>query len=402
MRLSLVITLGISLALPLIAGAADWPHFRGINGDAVSAETGINKDWVATPPATAWTIPVTDGGYSGPAVVGGIVYFVDHKGKEDIVRAIDLATGVDKWKVNYPDSAPDNYGFSRSTPAIDNGMLYYITSAGDVFCLKQADGTLVWKKNCIADYGGVKINWFYSMSPFIDGNKLIIVPGGADKAVVALDKTTGETIWAGGGSDKAGYATPMAATINGKKQYLVLAATSLISVDADNGKLLWSYPWKTQYDVNSAVPIVIGDSVFITSGYGRGCTLLDIKDGKATARWENKDMISQMNTPLLIEGLLYCTSDPGNLVCMDPATGKALWKQAGFEKGGLLAVDGTVIIVDGKSGSVTMATVSKEGYKELGKISPYTTGRDFWAPPVFADGNLLVRSKKELTCIKLK
>lgn len=405
MRISLLFVLGIIMGVTLVAVAADWPHFRGINGDAISTETGINKDWAATPPITSWRVPVADGGYSGPAVAGGIVYFIDYsrKSKEDVVRAIDLATGKDKWTVNYPDAVQENYGYNRSTPAIDDGMLYYINSAGDVYCLKQADGTLAWKKSLLADYGGQKLNFMFSMSPFIDGNKLIIVPGGPNKAVVALDKKTGETIWMGGGSDKAGYATPTVATINGVKQYVVITGANLIGVDAEKGTLLWSYPWPTQYDVNAPVPIIVGDSsIFITSGYNHGCALVDIKDGQATARWENKEIASRMTTPLLIGGLLYCTTESGNVVCLDPATGKALWKKPGFEQGGLLAVDGAVIVVDGKNGDVALTTMNKEGYALLGKTSPFVGASNCWAPPIFADGFLIVRSKAELVCIKLK
>ncbi len=405
MRISLLIVLGITMGVTLVAGAADWPHFRGTNGDAISTETGINKDWATTPPIPAWRVPVADGGYSGPAVAGGILYFVDYnkKSKEDVVRAIDMATGKDKWTANYPDAAQENYGYNRSTPAIDNGMLYYINSAGDVYCLKQADGSLVWQKSLIKDYGGQKPDFMFSMSPFIDGNKLIIVPGGPEKAVVALDKRTGETIWIGGGSDKAGYATPTVVTINGIKQYVVITGKNLIGVDAEKGTLLWSYPWPTQYDVNAPVPIIVGDSsIFITSGYNHGCALVDIKDGQATARWVNKEITSRMTTPLLIGGLIYCTTESGNVVCLDPTTGKALWKQPGFEQGGLLAVDGAVIVEDGKNGDVALTTMNKDGYTLLGKTSPFVGASNCWAPPIFADGCLIVRSKTELVCIKLK
>ncbi|MDH7569433.1 MAG: PQQ-binding-like beta-propeller repeat protein, partial [Armatimonadota bacterium] len=240
-----------------------------------------------------------------------------------------------------------------------------------------------------------------SASPLVDGNKVIVCPGGPGAAVVALDAKSGKTMWKGGGSDLPGYATPVPATLNGKRQYIVFTAYNLIGVDAANGRLLWSFPWKTQYDVNAATPVVIGSSVFITSGYGRGCALVDLASGKPVKRWENREIQSHFNTPVYSGGFLYSTSDPNNLVCLDAKSGRAVWKQRGFEKGGLIGVDGALIVVDGAKGDVALVDMTPNGYKELGRVKPLG-GSQSWAPPVLADGKLLVRNKRFLACLALK
>ena len=194
------------------------------------------------------------------------------------------------------------------------------------------------------------------------------------------------------------------ATLAGRKQYIVFLATQLAGVDAQDGKLLWSFPWKTQYDVNAATPIVVGnDSVFITSGYGRGCALVKVTADGATKVWENKRIKAHFNSPVLDGGYLYGNSDPDDLVCLDAKTGDAAWSQEGFEKGGVAAVDGCLVAQNGQRGTLVLCVMSPKGYKELGRINAFPKSRkEAWAPPIVADMKLIARDLKELVCYDLK
>ena len=242
-----------------------------------------------------------------------------------------------------------------------------------------------------------------SLSPIVDGANLILVPGGPDAAVVALNKETGEPVWKGGGSGKPGYTTPTIATIAGKKQYLVFMGKELIAVDAADGKLLWSFPWETKFDVNAAMPIVIGeDTVFITSGYVHGCAALRIAGDKVEKLYENKEIQSHFSTPIFFNGNIYGSTDPGDLVCLDPKTGKAVWRQGGFEKGGIIIVDGTIIAMNGKDGDVIMVELKPDAYKELGRFKPEALGGKSWTAPILADGKLIIRNQAALACFDLK
>ncbi len=194
-----------------LAGS-DWPRFFGPNADGTSPDTGINKDWSAKPPQELWRVSLGDDGYAGPAVADGKVFIVDHQGKDDVVRAIDIATGKDAWTFPYPEPGGHNYGFTRGTPCYDNGTLYTLSMSGQLHAINAADGTKVWSKNLPQDFGGKAPNWRYASSPVVDGDRLVVLPGG-QSSVAVLDKTTGDTIWAGGGPSGASYATPTIATI---------------------------------------------------------------------------------------------------------------------------------------------------------------------------------------------
>lgn len=391
----------------LALASSDWPRFRGPNGNGASPETGINKDWKAKPPKELWRIALGDGGYAGPSVAAGKLFIIDKAGKEEVVRAVDLKTGKDAWSFKYPDSynsGNPQWGNGRSTPTYDNGKLYTQGAAGLVHCLDAEKGTKIWSRDNKADFGGRarKDWWGYTPAPVIDGERVIICPGGPGAALVALDKNTGKEIWKGGGDDQAGYATPVLAAIGGKKQFVSFTGLSVIGVDAASGALLWRHPWQTDYDINAADPIVIGDSVFITSGYGHGCALLNIADGKATVAWENKEMKAHFNSPVLLDGYLYGNSDPGDLVCLEAKTGTAAWRQPRYGKGGVILVDGALIAVNGDNGTVALVKPNPKAYEEIGSIKPLADTGKYWTPPIVADGKLFVRSQKTLACLELK
>lgn len=386
--------------LPSVLCAADWPHFYGPASNGFAPDKGINKTWTKNAPRTLWKVPMSDRGYSGPSIALGKVFIIDHQGAQDIVRALDVNNGRQVWEYRYNDAASSNYGFARTTPTVDWSKLYTLSRQGTLNCLDADTGHLLWTKNIIKEFGGKLPTWFLATSPVIDGNKVIVCPGGKDAAVVALDKNNGRLIWKGGGSDTPGYATPVLATINGRYQYVVFTAFSLIGVDANNGKLLWSFPWKTGCDVNAAMPIVIGNSVFITSGYGHGCALIDVAGGAAKVRWQTRDIQSHFNAPILANGYIYGDSDPGNLVCLEAKTGKLCWKQSGFEKGGLIGVDGAILAFSGNTGDLVMVKLSPTRYQELGRFRPL--GGQSWSPPVVANGKLFIRNTSTLACLALR
>jgi len=381
----------------------EWPQFLGPNANGFSPEKGINKDWTKKPPAVLWKFEMSDGGYAGPSVADGKVFIVDHKEKKDIVRALDLQTGTEVWNFAYDEAIGNNYGFTRCTPVYNNGKVYTVSRVGMVHCLDAKTGAKVWVKNIITDFGGQRPQWDLSMSALVDGDKVILCPGGKDAAVVALNKDTGATIWKGGGSDMPGYATPVVGIVDGKRQYLVFTGHALIGVNPDNGQLLWSAPWETGCNVNAAAPIITGpNTIFITSGYGHGCELIEVKDNKVTTRWENKNIEAHFNSALLVGNYVYGKSDfsKGNLVCVNLANGEATWKKDGFEKGGLIGVDGVYIIMNGRGGDVALANLTPAGYQELGRITPL--GGQSWTAPILADKKLIIRNTKTLACIDLK
>jgi len=395
----LVVLFAATVALAV--QAADWPHFRGPDANGISAEKGINKDWKAKPPKELWHVPVTDDGYAGPSVAAGKVFIIDHAATDDVVRAYDLTSGKQVWEFKYADADKPNYGFSRATPTYDSGKLYTLSRIGNLTCLDAEKGTKIWTHNLRKEFQGLTGRWDYAQSPVIDGEKLIVCPGGPN-SVLVLNKLTGEQLFSGGGPDPAGYATPVIATINGKKQYVVFEGKALIGVDADKGgPPLWKCAWTTQSEVNAASPVVVDDSsIFVTSGYGVGCGLIKVNGAQAQVAWANKEIKAHFNSPVLINGQIYGIGDGFGLVCLDPQTGKENWKQGGFEKGGLIAIDGVLIAMNGQAGDCVMAEAKPDAYKELGRFVPL--GGQSWTAPIVADMKLIVRNKTKLACYDLK
>lgn len=395
--------LAIIACLTLAAGAfaADWPVWRGPNQDGIAPDTGIGKDWNANPPQKLWQVAMHDGGYAGPSSADGKVFIIDHEGAQDVVRAIDLQTGEDVWQCRYNDLEKANYGFSRSTPVYDDGRLYTVSFKGNVACIDADSGEILWGVNMPGKFGGRVPTWGYAMSALIDGERLILVPGGPQACVVALDKLTGEVIWMGGGSDIAGYSTPVRAVLQGIPQYVVFAGKSLIGVDAEGGDLLWRIPWETNYDVNAATPIVSGDHVFITSDYGRGCAVVAVEQNGARILWETQAICAHFSTPVFYKGYMFGTADRGNknLVCLDPRTGQAMWNEPGFERGGVVALDDVILALSGNAGFMAMIEPTAEGYRELGRFTPL--GGQSWTAPIVVDGKLIVRNKEALACFDL-
>jgi outer membrane protein assembly factor BamB len=398
---------GVILAAGMAASAADWPRLGGPDGTGLSSEKGLNKDWKNRPPKLAWKVALTDGGYALLAAAGGKAFVLDHQGNEDIVRAFDLDKGVSAWTYSYRDLAKSNHGFARATPVAANGKLYTASGSGAIHCLEAATGRLVWTTHLVNDLSGEMPGWYYAGSPLLDGDKLIVYPGGVG-GVAALNPETGKVLWKGNGGagEEPGYATPVVAEIGGKRQYVLFTSRSVVGADAANGAQLWKLPWKTSYDVNAATPLAIGNTIFITSNYGRGCGLIEVTGNAARMAWENKEIQSHFNTPVLLNGLLYSTSDPGRLVCLDPKTGTVKWSQPGFEKGGLLYVDGTLIVCDGHTGEIAMVAASPDGYKELGRTTLMRDNGEqkdkFWTPPILSDGRLLVRTRARLLCLDVR
>ena len=383
-----------------IASAADWPNFMGPTHNGIAPDTDLNKDWAAKPPKELWRVALTDNGYPGPSVADGKVFIIDHQGAEDIVRALKLETGEELWRYAYADLDTHNFGYAEATPTYFEGMVYTASRLGRINCLNAADGKLVWSRTMQQDFGGRTPGWLYAESVLVDDDKVVICTGAADGNVVALNRTTGELIWKGGNGEMPGYATAIAATILDKKQYLVCTGSSVIGVNPDDGKVLWQAPWQNQAQVNASQPAVVANSIFITSGYGIGCGLFDITPDGAKERWRNHEISAHFSCPVLYNGRIYSNSDPGNLVCMMPGTGAVAWKQKGFEKGGLIAVDGVILALDGAAGDLVMVKADPKEYQELGRIKPL--GGQSWTAPVLADGRLLVRNTQTMVCLDLR
>ncbi|MGQ8335137.1 outer membrane protein assembly factor BamB family protein [Sunxiuqinia sp. A32] len=402
--------------IPLTLKTTDWPQLDGPLLNCISPETGINTDWTTHKPPVLWTFKMNDGGYASSTIVKGVVYIVDHKGSDDILRALDLNTGTQLWESAYEEETSAGYGFTRGCPVYSEGKLYTYSSGGIATCFDASAGKIIWSRNLQQEYDGKKADWGYSASPFVDGEKVIYQPGGTNASVVALDKNTGKNLWQSG-SDAAGHATPITAIIHGVKQYVIFNTYGAVSIRADDGTQLWRHQWITQHNCNALAPVIMGNKVFIASGYGVGCAMLDInKNWKVTEIWKNKELIARTARPILYKGYLYGTDETARLVCLNPKTGMIVWAEDGFGarlnhawkdgfscgSGALILVDGTLFVVSELTKSIVAVKATPEGYQELGRMELLVNGIDLFSPLAFSNGKLIARDKKNLYCVDLK
>ena len=398
-RLSSLCVVAAVVGFAVAAFAADWPHFLGPDSNGFSPETGINKDWNNKKPAQLWRVPLDNESYAGPSVADGKVFIMDHKGDNDVVRALDLETGKPVWEFTYPEATKGEHGFVRSTPTFENGKLYTYSRMGVMHCLDAKNGKKLWSRDLVTELKGLPPHWQHAASPVIDGDNLMVTAGGAEATFVVLKKATGETVWNTGNNDASGYASVVPAVIGGQKQCLVLTGQNLVSFDLPARMMLWAVPFENGRKINAASPVVIGDMIFITSNYSLGSAMVKVAEGNAAIAWQNKDLQSRFSTPIVKDGSIYGIGE-GFMVCIEAATGKTLWKQAGFEKGGLIGIDGVIIGIDGKDGDAVMVDMKPDACKELGRFKPL--GGQSWTAPIAAGGKLIVRNLKELACFKLK
>jgi outer membrane protein assembly factor BamB len=258
------------------------------------------------------------------------------------------------------------------------------------------------------EFGGDVPGWGIACSPLIEGNLVIVQPGGKKGSVVAFDRLTGKLAWTAL-DDPNGYSSPVAATIAGVRQIVCVTGRAAAGLKADDGAKLWYYPWPTDYDANIATPIVAGDYVFISSGYSHGCALLHIRsfDGqlKPTAVYvkSNKLMRNQHNTSIFKDGYIYGIDESGALRCIDLRTGDMKWESKDRVKGCPILADGRLIILT-EEGNVDIVEATPKGYKRTAQVKNllHSGATPCWVLPALSDGRLYFRDSDQVFCIDLK
>jgi outer membrane protein assembly factor BamB len=391
------------------AATTDWPQWRGPNRDGVSAETGLLKSWPAdllTGPRKLWEAK-TGSGFSSVAVADGRAYTMFQDGNSEAVVCWDAETGKELWRFRYPARYTNRFGSGpRSTPTVDGDRVYTVGGEGKMHCLKARPATptgeAVWSKDLLADFGAQNLEWGVSFSPLVEGDLVFVNPGGPDgNSIAALNKYDGKVKWKAL-DDQAGYSSPVAATIAGKRQVVFFTAEGPLGVAPDDGTLYWRYRWRTSHGVNAATPIVVGDYVFVSSGYNRGCVLLKVEaDGDAMSAegvYRHRDMANHFSSSVRYRDHLYGFNDTA-LTCLDFRTGERQWEHDGFRKGSLTVADGRLIIL-GEEGTLALAEATPEAYRQVSSLK--FSDAQCWTVPVVANGRLYVRDQARLVCVDLR
>lgn len=364
---------------------ADWLHYRGPTHNGIASESlpaTLPKE-----PKTLWREKVGTG-QSSVTIQAGRLFTAGNADKShDAVYCMDSKTGKVIWKHEYPQELGAKYfdGGTRATPTVDGDRVYSLSHNGDLFCLDAATGKVRWYKHYVQDFGGRRPDWGFAGSPLVHGDHLICDVGGSGSSTVVLNKNTGALVWKSG-SDQAGYGSPVVATITGKPAVVIFKATALVGYDVANGTELFRTEWKTSYDVNAITPVVVGDSILVSSGYGTGASLYKVEGSQVSRVWFQKQLRTQMNTPVVTQNLVFGidgNNGGGNLVCLDFATGEEKWREKSVRGGSLiLAGDKLVCLTEG--GELVICHVAGDGFK-LVLRNQVLDGRS-WVQPTLEAG----------------
>ena len=387
---------------------AAWPQWRGPNRDARSLETGLLKQWPAGGPPLLWKSTECGEGYSSVAVAGGLVITLGDFSGGSRVLAFEESSGRLVWSSSRLGETGGNYEGTKSTPSIDGNRVYALGQFGDLVCLDAASGEDIWRTNLRDDLGGKYSQWNYAESPLVDGNKLIVTPGGRAGSVAALNKSDGTVIWRSRQwTDEPQYVSTLASEIGGKRHYIQLSQQSLVGLDAASGETYWRIPRRGATAV-IPTPVIYNNIVFVTSGYNVGCNAFQINTsgGRITTRqlYANKDLVNHHGGVVLVDKYVYGHSDRGGWKCLDVTTGRVMWADRGVGKGSIVYADGHLICrSETGSGNIAVIEATPQGYREKSRFAqPDRSNRNSWAHPVIANSRLYLRDQQVLLCYDLR
>ena len=388
-------------ALVAQSPSTDWPQWRGPDRTGLSKETGLLAQWPRSGPSVAWSAAMLGAGYGSVAVHGDRVYLQGMRNRQSVVSTLNRADGKPVW-VRILGSAGDNDRGPgpRSTPTIDGDRVYALSETGDLACLRASDGTVVWQRNILKEFRGENPNWLLSESPLVDGNLVIVTPGGRGAGMVALDKMSGKTVWESKDlSDTAGYASPIVADVGGVRTIMTFTANAGVGVRASDGKLMWRNSQASNGTANIATPVYSDGKVFFTSSYGTGASLLGLKatgnEVRAQEIYFTRDMKNHHGGVVLVNGHIYGYND-SILTCLEFASGKMIWRDRSVGKGAVSYADGHLYIL-GENNVVGLVEATPAGYKEKGRFSITDQGWPSWSHPVVSGGRLYIRNQGTLT-----
>lgn len=379
----------------------DWPQWRGPDRNGLSKETGLLSQWPRSGPAVAWSAAMLGAGYGSIAVQGDRVYVQGMRNRQSVVSTLNRADGKVVWvRILGPAGDNDRGPGPRSTPTIDGDRVYALSETGDLACLRAADGTVIWQRNILKEFQGGNPNWLLSESPLIDGDHVIVTPGGRGAGVVALDKMSGKTVWVSKElSDGAGYSSPIVADVGGVRTIMAFTADAGVGVRASDGKLMWRNSSASNGTANIATPLYSDGKVFFTSSYGAGGALLGLRasgnEVRAQEIYFTRDMRNHHGGVVLVNGYIYGYND-SILTCLEFASGKMVWRDRSVGKGAVTYADGHLYILS-EDNVVGLVEATPAGYREKGRFSIADQGLPSWAHPVVSGGRLYIRNQGTLT-----
>ncbi len=365
-------------------------------------------EWPKAGPKLLWKATGLGTGFSSVTLAGNRIFTMGDKAGQAHMVCVDATTKEKAWATPIG-KAGGNYAGTRCTPTVDGDRVYALGQFGDFVCLDSATGKEIWRKSMGKDFAGRAGGWNYCESPLIDGNKVVCTPGGKE-AIVALDKLTGKVLWKSPVNSGAGYASMVISEACGRRQYVQLLSSGIVSVDAETGAVLWKYDRLGNNTANIPNPIVLGDQVFCSAGYGKGGALLTISkssDGLDMKEdYYSGSLKNRHGGVVHVGDSIYGDLDnSGKLWCAEWKTGTVKWSNKDRVEGkGSIAI----VYADGNlycrydNGIMALVEANPKGYVEKGAFKIPGSDRQSWNHPVVIGGKLYLREKDQLLVYDVK
>ena len=391
------------ITLPSFAG--DWPQWRGPNRDGVSTEKGLLDKWPEGGPKLVWKAKGLGVGFSSVSVRDGLIYTMGDGKEASHVFCLDAKNGKILWTSKPVGKTGGNYKGTRCTPTLDGDRLYALGQFGDLVCLEASNGAEVWRRSLTEDFGGRSGGWNYTESPLVDGDKVMVTPGGKKGTVVALSTKNGKLAWQSKDfTDGAQYSSLIVRDFGGRRQYIQLTGSSVAGLDAKTGGTLWKAPRKGR-TATITTPVFHEGHLFVTSAYGVGCNGFKVTRNKAgfSAKqiYANKSISNHHGGCIRVGNYVYGSSG-GTLACLELKTGKEMWRKRSAGKGSIVVVDGKIIL-RAESGPIALVELNPKAYKEISRFDqPDRSRAKAWPHPVVSNGILYIRDQGILLAYDLR
>jgi outer membrane protein assembly factor BamB len=398
------------------AGLPEWPQFGGPHRNFIADATGLAASWPADGPKKLWTRSLGEG-YSGISVDSGVLYTMYRKGANEVVIALDAATGKTLWEHSnaaafVPGLMMENGPGPHATPLIVGDRVFTVGILAKLQCFDKKSGELRWAKDLYKDFpGSTLMVRGYSGSPIAYKNTIILTLGGHGHAVIALNPADGSLVWAKNDLENS-PSSPVLINVQGQDQLVAFldeggdtTAHGLIAgLDPNNGQLLWTHEHKTSWDLNIALPVWGDDGILvISSAYGTGSRGLRLtREGtktKVQELWYNNRMRIHHTTLIRIGDYAYGSSGdfgPAPLSAINVKTGEIKWQERVFPKASFIYADGKFFVVD-EDGGVSLATFSPDSAKVISKASLLKS--NVWTAPALANKTLYVRDRQSIMAL---
>lgn len=411
-----ILVIAIALIIPPLASGqesgpmllrsamVDWPQWRGPSRDGISEETGLLPSWPTDGPARLWTASRIGRGYSSPIVANQTIFITGDEANDLIISAFSLDGNL-RWRAKNGAAWRGSFPGSRSSCTFDHGKLYHMNSRGRLACLDANDGSEVWAVNVLDRFEGKNITWGLSESLLIFGDMVYATPCGAKGMVVALDKHSGDTVWATPpiADERPSYASPILIRV-GDRTLLVNSATkNAFAVDAKTGELCWQVSQEDPKNTVCTIPVLArNEIVFTNASRGYGAIFGVHLDGSHAEKTWTKELSISHGSTVCVDGQVYGASSRGEArgwVVVDAETG-SVRPAADLDGGSMAYADGRFYCLT-QTGMMKLQKPTDGRFETVGSFR-VAEGKDVWSHPVICNGRLYLRFHETIFCYDIR